>query len=273
MLLGTSGLLRSLSHLCKFFFSNRAFFFASPTANATFAAAVCYFSGAFFGYLGAPYFAIAQYGLLAPPISPVGLNTASRRGYVLVSLRAYAALSSRGCASLTPGCVLAPFQGARCVDDCLPGVALRLPRAVFWRPFRAYVSGTPSGVMMDWGRHSPGVAGGYSREPLAGFNFPTPNHQRPRLRASIAPRERSHICRRQMSIDPRQICHICRRRMSIPPRHICHVCRRQMSIPPRHLWRGGGRQAGGEVKFPHAKSPTPAYAGVHCPSPNISHLP
>ena len=21
-----------------------------------------------------------------------------------------------------------------------------------------------------------------------------------------------------------------------------------MSIPPRHLWRGGGRQAGGEVK-------------------------
>ena len=27
-----------------------------------------------------------------------------------------------------------------------------------------------------------------------------------------------------------------------------HICRRQMSIPPLHSWRGGGRQAGGEVK-------------------------
>ena len=142
-------------------------------------------------------------------------------------------LSPRGCASLTPGCVLAPFQGACGVDDCLPGVALRLSRAVFWRPFRAYVSETPNGVMMDWGRHSPGVAGGYSREPLAGFIFPTPNHQRPRLRASIPPRERSHICLWQMSI---------------PPRQRFHICLWQMSIPPRHLWRGGGRQAGGEVR-------------------------
>ena len=33
-----------------------------------------------------------------------------------------------------------------------------------------------------------------------------------------------------------------------PPRQIYHICRRQMSIPPRHLWRGGGRQAGGEVQ-------------------------
>ena len=32
------------------------------------------------------------------------------------------------------------------------------------------------------------------------------------------------------------------------PRQIYHICRRQMSIPPRHLWRGGGRQAGGEVQ-------------------------
>ena len=79
-------------------------------------AAFCYFSGAFFGYLGAPYFAIAQYGLLAAI--------------------------------------------ARWAIRRLPGVALRLPRAVFWR--------------------------------------------------------------------------------------------RQMSISPRHLWRGGGRQAGGEVKFSHA---------------------
>ena len=43
-------------------------------------------------------------------------------------------LAPRGCASLTPGCVLAPLQGARCSDDRKPGVALRLPRAVFWRP-------------------------------------------------------------------------------------------------------------------------------------------
>ena len=43
-------------------------------------------------------------------------------------------LAPRGCASLTPGCVLAPIQGARCSDDRKPGVALRLPRAVFWRP-------------------------------------------------------------------------------------------------------------------------------------------
>ena len=93
-------------------FFKSCIFFAPPTANAAFAAAICHFSGAFFGYFwGSPYFAIAQYGLLATPISPVGLNTASRRGYVLVSLRAYAALSSRGCASLTPGCVLAPLQG------------------------------------------------------------------------------------------------------------------------------------------------------------------
>ena len=49
---------------------------------------------------------------------------------------------------------------------------------------------------------------------------------------------------------PRQIYHICRRQMSIPPRQIYHICRRQMSTPHRHLWRGGGRQAGGEVQNP-----------------------
>ena len=46
---------------------------------------------------------------------------------------------SRGCATLTPGCILAPLQGARCSNDRKPGVALRLPRAVFWRPFRASI--------------------------------------------------------------------------------------------------------------------------------------
>ena len=112
-----------------------------------------------------PYFARwAQYGLWLRlcahcvarirlrnrPISPVGLNTGS----------------------------------------CHPGVALRLPRAVFWRPFRALIS-------------------------------------------------------------PRPTCHICRRQIFIPPRQICHICRRQIFIPPRYLWRGGGRQAGGEVRCDH----------------------
>ena len=49
---------------------------------------------------------------------------------------------ARGCATLTPGCILAPIHGARCMDDWKPGVALRLPRAVFWRPFRALDVGT-----------------------------------------------------------------------------------------------------------------------------------
>ena len=51
-----------------------------------------------------------------------------------------------------------------------------------------------------------------------------------------------------MSIPHLQISHICRRQMSIPHLQISHICRRQMSIPHLHLWRGGGRQAGGEVR-------------------------
>ena len=46
-------------------------------------------------------YAIAPFGAIRSayrPISPFGLNTGS--------------LSSRGCAPLTPGCILAPFQGA-----------------------------------------------------------------------------------------------------------------------------------------------------------------
>ena len=58
----------------------------------------------------------------------------------------------------------------------------------------------------------------------------------------------SHICRRQMSIPHLQISHICHRQMSIPHLQISHICHRQMSIPHLHLWRGGSRQAGGEVK-------------------------
>ena len=49
------------------------------------------------------------------------------------------------------------------------GVALCLPRAVFWRPFRAYVSETPTGLLWIGGAFTPGVAGGYSRKPLRGL--------------------------------------------------------------------------------------------------------
>ncbi len=94
-----------------------------------------------------PYFAIAQYGLFVAlfryrsiralcrpislslntrsyrPISPYGLNTGSGSGYVLVSLRAYAYAFLPGVAlRYTPGCILAPLQGA--LD---PNRALRAP--------------------------------------------------------------------------------------------------------------------------------------------------
>ena len=57
-----------------------------------------------------PYFACAQYGLLCRPIS-LTLNTGSC--IALSPVGDTGSLSPRGCASLTPGCILAPFQGAR----------------------------------------------------------------------------------------------------------------------------------------------------------------
>ena len=76
--------------------------------------------------------------------------------------------------------------------------------------------------------------------------FPLACHQRPPPRASIL-----HACHQRP--PPRaSILLACHQRppprASIPPRQIYHICRRQMSIPPRHLWRGGARQAGGEVQ-------------------------
>ncbi len=50
---------------------------------------------------------------LGRPIS-LSLNTGSGSGYVLVSLRAYAYAFLPGVAlRYTPGCILAPLQGAR----------------------------------------------------------------------------------------------------------------------------------------------------------------
>ena len=129
------------------------------------------------GNTGSGY-AIAPNGAIRSayrPISPCGLNTGSC--HPGVALR------------YTPGCILAPLQGARVK--------------------------------------------------------PAPNQFRPQ-RGRLPP---SHAinARNAGVFPPRPIYHICRRQMSIPPRPIYHICRRQMSIPPRHLWRGGGRQAGGEV--------------------------
>ena len=108
-------------------------------------------------------YAIAPNGAIRSayrPISPCGLNTGSC--HPGVALR------------YTPGCILAPLQGARVK--------------------------------------------------------PAPNQFRPQ-RGRLPP---SHaINARNAGV--------------FPPRPIYHICRRQMSIPPRHLWRGGGRQAGGEV--------------------------
>ena len=108
-------------------------------------------------------YAIAPNGAIRSayrPISPCGLNTGSC--HPGVALR------------YTPGCILAPLQGARVK--------------------------------------------------------PAPNQSRPQ-RGRLPP---SHaINARNAGV--------------FPPRPIYHICRRQMSIPPRHLWRGGGRQAGGEV--------------------------
>ena len=102
-----------------------------------------YFAIAQYGLLS-PYFAIAQYALLSPyfAIAQYGLwvallpaairalcrpiacgNTGSGSGYVLVSLRAYAYAFLPGVAlRYTPGCILAPLQGA--LD---PNRALRAP--------------------------------------------------------------------------------------------------------------------------------------------------
>ena len=80
-----------------------------------------------------PYFAIAQYALFVAlfryrSIRALGRplacgNTGSGSGYVLVSLRAYAyAFLPGGALRYTPGCILAPLQGA--LD---PNRALRAP--------------------------------------------------------------------------------------------------------------------------------------------------
>ena len=70
----------------------------------------------------------AQYGLF---VALLLRNTGSGYGYVLTALRAYAY-------------AIALSRALRSIRAlCHPGVALRLPRAVFWRPFRAPYSPSP----------------------------------------------------------------------------------------------------------------------------------
>ena len=69
-----------------------------------------------------------QYGLF---VALLLRNTGSGYGYVLTALRAYAY-------------AIALSRALRSIRAlCHPGVALRLPRAVFWRPFRALYSPSP----------------------------------------------------------------------------------------------------------------------------------
>ena len=83
-------------------------------------------------FFGAPYFAIAQYGLLSPyfAIAQYGL------------LSPYFAIAQYGL--LSPYCLrqyglLSPYFAIAQYGLWAPGVALRLPRAVFWRTFRALI--------------------------------------------------------------------------------------------------------------------------------------
>ena len=165
--------------------------------------------------MGSPYFARwAQYGLWLRlcahcvarirlrnrPIS-LSLHTGSLSPYF--ARWAQYGLWLRLCAHCVARIRLRnrPISLSLHTGSCHPGVALRLPRAVFWRPFRVLIS-------------------------------------------------------------PHQICHICRRQMSIFPSYAINARRRgrpfpiSKSITPAvagvsphiHLWRGGGRQARGEVR-------------------------
>ena len=132
------------------------FFALLPLAIRAFGALLPLAIRAFFS----PYFARwAQYGLFFRPISPVGLNTGFFFALLPLAIRAFflpyfARWAQYG--------LLAPYFAsaqygllaaiARWAIRRLPGVALRLPRAVFWR------------------------------------SFPSPNRQRPPRRASILPR-------------------------------------------------------------------------------------
>ncbi len=253
-----------------------------------------------------PYFAIAPYGLsvalfrplgsiraLCRPISPVGLNTGSGSGYVLTALRAYAyATALFRYRSIRALCRPISPVGLN-TGSCHPGVALRLPRAVFWRPFRALSSPSPNQQCPHRGRPFP-LAESTTPAPRA-RSSPSPNQQCPH-RGRPFPLAKSTTPAPRASIPPHQINNARTAgalfplaesttpapRASIPPRKINNARtagvhspspnqqhpRRgrpfplaesttpapRASIPPRHLRRGGGRQAGGEVRKLYPRS-------------------
>ena len=175
---------------------------------------------------------------LLRPISRFALNTGSGApycyairdagsSYVLTALRAYAY-------------AIALSRALRSIRAlCHPGVALRLPRAVFWRPFRALHSSLAIFVTSAVGR-CPFPLAIFVTSAVGRCPFPLAIYGE-----GVADR----LGVRSKHIFPIAIfVTSATGRCPFLPRHICHICRRQMSIPHRHLWRGGGRQAGGEVK-------------------------
>ena len=100
------------------------------------------------------------------PISPVGLNTGFWRPIACGNTGFCRPISPFG---LNTGFYRPISPVGLNTGSCHPGVALRLHRAVFWRPFRAYVSETPTGLLWIGVAFTPGVAGGYSRKPLRGL--------------------------------------------------------------------------------------------------------
>ena len=145
---------------------------------------------------GAPY-CLAAIRAFATAISPVGLNTPPRSPYFAIAQyglrRALSPLAIRAFATaISPVGLNSPPRS--------PGVALCLPRAVFWRPFRALVvwtignpgfrfaypglcSGAPSGLMFRKPLRGycglgallpPALPGATRGNPYGVYNIPSP---------------------------------------------------------------------------------------------------
>ena len=137
--------------------------------------------------MGSPYFARwAQYGLSVALFRPLGsiralapamcslrcAHTPTQPPYFAIA--PYGLLSSRGCATLTPGCILAPLQGALfpLAESTTPA-----PRASI--PPRQINNTRAAGV------HSPSPN---QQRPHRGRPFPLAKSTTPAPRASIPPR-------------------------------------------------------------------------------------
>ena len=108
--------------------------------------------------MGSPYFARwAQYGLLSPYFA----RWAQYGLWLQLCAHCVARIRLRN----------RPISLSLHTGSCHPGVALRLPRAVFWRPFRALSSPSPN-----------------QQRPHRGRPFPLAKSTTPAPRASIPPR-------------------------------------------------------------------------------------